>query len=127
MNIKVGPFFRDNDEEMLPVDSHLPVRTRRPTVDLIESVKLRPTYFSFSRSINDRSPLVPEFRFPQYSCYSMRDETVSPQSSATVMTPSPPKVSRHSDSNIKKTTMFGTVMNCTNFFFGVSVFRDGGL
>lgn len=117
MNFKVG----ENDDELLQVDYHLPIR--RPTTDLIESVKLRPTYFSFSRSVNDRSPIVPEFRFPQYSCYSMRDETVSQQSSATIITPSPPNVSKHSDSPNKKATMFGTVMNCTNFFFGVRGFR----
>ncbi len=122
MNIKVGPFYDGCDEEMLPITS-VHTRFRRPTAELLESVKLRPTYFSFAPTYNDRSPSAPEFRFPQYNCYSLQGDLVaSPTSNTTTAFSSPRQFGQfahQSDRKRKYGSLWETVAHCSNFFFGV--------
>ncbi len=99
-------------------------RTRKPSVELLESVRLRPTYYSFPQFNYDQSPNVPSFRFPQYSLYSLKEPSLQSPSSNSVINRSSPKSSGgggEKQPESGKTSMFGTVVNCSNFFFGVTV------
>ncbi len=122
MNVKVGPFYGGREDEMLTIQTYQS-RTRKPSVELLESVRLRPTYYSFPQFNYDQSPIVPSFRFPQYSFYSLKEPSLQSPSSNSVLNRSSPKSSGVGDKQPEggKTTLFGTVVNCSNFFFGVII------
>lgn len=125
MNVRVGPFYGGGDEEMLTIETHQ-ARARKPSVELLESVRLRPTYYSFPQFNYDQSPNVPSFRFPQYSFYSLKEPSLlSPSSNSIVNRTSPKSIVGEKPEG--KTTMFGTVVNCSNFFFGVSTLHTAFL
>ena len=61
----VGPFYNACDEEKLTIETYSNLR-HKPSVELLESVRLRPTYFSFpSPGTGGRTPSLPSFRLPK--------------------------------------------------------------
>lgn len=100
---------------MLTIDSITEGKARKPSVELLESVKLKPTYFSFPSSKGDISPSVPSFRFPHYGYYGIQHDNLSPIDKNVIPSPK----SYFGDAPQRKTTIFGTVINSINFFVGV--------
>lgn len=92
MPLRVGPYYDGTESDMLTIDT-TQCRTRKPSVELLESVHLRPTYVRWryyfvlinyrklmivtnsfpSPRCGGRTPTLPAFRFPQYG-YSSVDE-----------------------------------------------------
>ncbi len=102
---------------MRPI-SEVETRARKPSLEMLESVKLKPTYFSFPSPNAGRSPTIPSFRFPQYGYYSLHVETNAKLHESTAI-PSPKScISDHTNNN-KRTTIMGTVVNFANYFVGV--------
>lgn len=113
---------------------------RKPSVELLGSVKLRPTYFSFPPPRMGRSPTVPTLKVPRYGYYyfSDGDDEVNKSSSNGSDTPGSLlrlfEMDKGSESNEdqkvaeevgakpssnRKLTVFEATLNSLNYFFGV--------
>lgn len=110
----MGPFYEGKEEDMVTIDGMIN-KTRKPSVELLESVKLKPTYFSFPSSKADISPSIPSFRFPHYGYYGLQYDNLSPIERNAIPSPK----SYFGDAPHCRTTIFGTVINTINFFLGV--------
>lgn len=88
-------------------------RSRKPSKELLETVKLRPTYVSFPTLRNGRSPVGPYFNTPKVG-YSSIDN------SPPIFITSPDSVASYFES-IGKMGVFSTTMSSINYFIGVSV------
>ena len=89
----------------------------KPSQDDLESIKLRPIFFSFPPPRNGHSPPRLTFQVPQYDYSSRAHDDNSPVPSESTK----PEKSFKIRSNRDQSTLCGAISNCTNYFIGVGV------
>ncbi len=88
-------------------------KARKPSKELLETVKLRPTYVSFPTPRSGRSPLGPYFNTPRVA-YSSIDH------SPPLYQTTPDSINEYFGS-IKKLSVFGASLTGINYFIGVKL------
>lgn len=106
-NVKVGPFFEGDQQNIEQFRSH-----RKPSKEVLESVRLRPSYFSFPRD-GTTSPSTLCIKAPKYT-YSSID------SSPPIYLPSPESPPRFIES-LGKISILSATLNSINYFIGIGV------
>jgi hypothetical protein len=137
--MRVGPFYDSTENDMLTIDTVLG-RSRKPSVELLESIKLRPTYVrlrarfhhplnyitscfcSFPSPRGGVTPTLPSFRLPQYGYNSMDNDDYSDSGD---LYPTMSPQSYIDDGPIgRQATVLGGVISSTSFFGGVKIPRS---
>ena len=90
----------------------------KPTVQLLSSVILRPTLFSFPSPLSGRSPVLPGFRVPKYGYNAIDDSTAYigdnfEQSSS-------PWTRQFTTELPRQCNVLEAVMKAVNFYLGVT-------